>query len=58
MLDELENTIEADKAKLNHKYEELMAEEGVDVKALASERSKELDGLTEDYLMNKAKLES
>jgi DNA-directed RNA polymerase subunit beta' len=58
LLEELERTIESGKAKLNQKYEELMAQDGADVKALASERSRELDELTEDYLLNKAKLES
>ena len=35
-----------------------MAEEGADVKALANQRSQEVDELTEEYLRNKATLES
>ncbi len=58
LLSQLETEIEADKAKLNQKYEALMAEEGADVKALANQRSQEVDELTEEYLRNKATLES
>jgi DNA-directed RNA polymerase subunit beta' len=58
LLAQLEQEIEADKAKLNQKYEELMAEDSADVKALAANRSKELDDLTEQYLANKATLDS
>ena len=56
LLSQLETEIEADKAKLNQKYEALMAEEGADVKALANQRSQEVDELTEEYLRNKAPL--
>ena len=58
MVADVDAELEAAKLAVKTRYEKAAEEEGADVKALATQQSKELDELTETYLQKKAQLDS
>ena len=57
-LSDHEAEFEAAKKAIELRYEKIAAEDGANVKALATERTKELEELTSDYELVKSQLES
>lgn len=58
LLADAEATLEAAKAAIKKRYEDEAGAENADVKALAEAQSKEIDQVTEDFLLKKQQLDS
>ncbi len=54
---DLDSSLESRKSEIEQKYETLSSEDTADIKALAKERSKEIDQANEAYLLAKSQLD-